>query len=355
MRMKKQWIGVVQQSACRVWACGVVLWVVVQAAGAQPLATGMRDQKWGYFRPDGKTQIPFEFQEARSFSQRRAAVKKNYKWGFIKPNGEPITAFEYDQVLAFSEGLAAVCKSEKWGFIDTNGVVVVNLKYNWAQPFSEGLAPVQLDNLKWGCITPANKLVIPAQFDAFLHGFREGYAIAKIGYTYTAIDKSGKAVLPADLANAYPVSAGLLACKRGKAWGYLTLKGDTAIAFAYDWATPFQEGYAVVKKNGRYGVINSRGQIVVDFLYDDYRTGYREGLLPVKRGGLWGYIDTQGRTIIPFTYDERYGYPTAFSLGLAAVQVKGVWGYIDRTNQYQIEPSFYGGALPFVDVGQTNP
>ena len=55
---------------------------------------------------------------------------------------EVIIAPQYEDAKSFSDGYAAVKKDGKWGYIDEEGNVVVDFKYDWANFFSEGVALV---------------------------------------------------------------------------------------------------------------------------------------------------------------------------------------------------------------------
>ena len=45
---------------------------------------------------------------------------------------------QYEDADSFNEGLAAVKKDGKWGYIDETGKTVIPFEYDYAFPFSEG-------------------------------------------------------------------------------------------------------------------------------------------------------------------------------------------------------------------------
>jgi translation initiation factor 6 (eIF-6) len=55
---------------------------------------------------------------------------------------------------------------------------------------------------------------------------------------------------------------------------------------------------------------------------------FREGLAGVEINGKYGFIDTKGNLVIPPVYDDAWH----FSEGLARVEINGKWGYIDKRN-----------------------
>ena len=97
----------------------------------------------------------------------------------------------------------------------------------------------------------------------------------------------------------------------------------------YDNIGSFQEGLASVKKDGKYGFINTRGKEVISCKYDGVGD-FHEGLAKVRigdyRDGKYGLINTQGEEVVPCKYDAAYD----FSEGLAVVKRNGKWGYVDK-------------------------
>ena len=83
---------------------------------------------------------------------------------------------------------------------------------------------------------------------------------------------------------------------------------------------------APVYIDGKWGVIDKTGRIVIEPKFDDTRRQFMEGLLAVEIEKKWGFIDTIGKFIIDPMYDDAW----SFSNGYAAVAVGDNWGYIDK-------------------------
>ena len=60
-------------------------------------------------------------------------------------------------------------------------------------------------------------------------------------------------------------------------------------------------------------------------IYDEARC-FIEGLAAVKKDGKWGFINVKGETVIPFIYDGAF----SFINGLAQVYEIGRFGLVDR-------------------------
>lgn len=86
-----------------------------------------------------------------------------------------------------------------------------------------------------------------------------------------------------------------------------------------------EEGLAVARKErgGKYGYINRKGKVVIDFIFED-ADRFFGGRAVVEVDGLKGYIDTTGKIVIAPQYD----YAGDFWLGETAKVRKGFHKYI---------------------------
>ena len=97
----------------------------------------------------------------------------------------------------------------------------------------------------------------------------------------------------------------------------------------------------VIKRFGRYGLIDVLGRIVVEpgfqFLGD-----YREGFVSFRVGKLYGFIDSQGTVLVEPKFQDSKATGPTFSFGLSVLGLAGEKGYIDGQGNVKI-----GGALYF--------
>ncbi len=56
------------------------------------------------------------------------------------------------------------------------------------------------------------------------------------------------------------------------------------------------------KKNGKYGYVNAKGEVVVDYTYDDGTEQNKFGYVAVQKSGRWGSIDSKGQVVVRPTY-----------------------------------------------------
>jgi hypothetical protein len=140
-------------------------------------------------------------------------------------------------------------------------------------------------------------------------------------------------------------------------WGLIDAEGNEVVAPMYDTIGGFLEGRAAVQKSGLWGFIDESGAIVIDIQYEDLKDvqdpvlyayavrdpervlrGFYEGFAPVKKNGKWGYIDRDGNAYTDFIYQDVW----YFSEGYATVEIDGKYGLIDNAGHYVVTPDAYG-------------
>ncbi len=204
-----------------------------------------------------------QFEEiADKFTNGVLSVKKDGKWGAIDNNGNLIIEPSFKNKLIFNPDLALASRYGAWGYIDKTGSWVISPKYEDALNFHNGLAAVKLDN-KWGYIDDlGNWFITPRYYGVLCHD--EGYV--STNYFCTSDFHEGMAAVYYDIQQE----------------GYIDLKGNVLVKGDF-WLTDlqrFSEGLAAVKKNGKYGYINKRGQFVIKPKYV-LATPFKNGMAQV--------------------------------------------------------------------------
>ncbi len=294
-----------------------------------------------------KIKIDYQYDEAKSFSEGLAAVKKEDKWGYIDNQGSLVWPYKFDLAMPFEEGLAAVKLQDKWGYFNKKGEIITGFQFNMAESFSEGLAVVKLEN-KYGFIDKNGHIVISPQYkDA--KSFSNGLAAVKQGSYWGYINKVGKVVIEKQYSVALPFSEEYAWVEKYEQWSGIKKDGSTSI-YPQNMYQPssFSEGLAIVGKLAnneppKWGYFNYSGLRVIDFDYDE-ATSFLEGLAAVRKGSKWGFIDKTGKVIISYQYDKA----KPFNEGLAAVKLGQKWGYINKAGVVVIDYQF-ALAMPFTE------
>lgn len=134
-------------------------------------------------------------------------------------------------------------------------------------------------------------------------------------------------------------------CLNGK-WGLINCKGEVVYPFKSDCAIGFTDGFASIEVNGKYGFINEKFEMFVKPKYD-LVFNIHEGFVSVCKNKKWGVMDSSGNLIIPVQYDFIF----EFYDGMAQVEFKNKFGYFNKKGQLAI-PLKYDKADPYFKDGR---
>lgn len=145
----------------------------------------------------------------------------------------------------------------------------------------------------------------------------------------------------------FSVSEQLAPVKQAGKWGFINTSGDVAVPANYESVKPFSEGYAAVRSSGLWGFVDTNGTEVIALTFFDVGV-FSEGLAPAKRSSHsdWGYINTSGTFVI----EPQFEKARHFSEGLAAVFKDERWSYINTDGTIVLTTDFYA-AFSFTEEG----
>ena len=99
--------------------------------------------------------------------------------------------------------------------------------------------------------------------------------------------------------------------RQGVLFGYVDDAGKMVIPAIYEHAFHFNYGFAIVKKNDKWGAIDTNGKVVIPFKYDCYDAYFKKSKAGVIAARFWldgkyCVIDCTGKIRVPWTssYEE---------------------------------------------------
>ncbi len=307
-------------------------------------------------------------------------VAKEGKMGITDRKGTRLTQFEYDTIYNFHEGIAIVGKGKrevnqfgkvlsdfKYGYINQAGQLVVPTKYEYVEDFSEGVGYVlpSLHDDLW--FDKQGKIALALGDLSHAESFRGNMAyinIAKVGFREPPdypgqpnpldvrgnyIDHQGRLLVPWKYDTIAPYFVGYLrpVRKNGK-WGFLDSLARVVVRLQYDDidqdSAYFWQNLRRVGLAGRYGFIDPRsGRVIVPLQYEASKPS-QSSYIWVSQHGKWGCLSKRDKLIIPFAYDDV----RPFEGNLSAVKKGNKWGLLDTTGKV-VTPLQYEAIFAFVE------
>ncbi len=253
---------------------------------------------YGYINNQGNWIINPQFEDAYTFSDNGlACVQLNGKYGFINSKGKYEIYPTFDLAHSFSNGAAAVHYNDKWGYIDTTGNLIIEAKVNYLYALGDfnknGLAHICNSDGKCGIIDINGDYVIKPIFDAIGDFSENGLAPILLNDKCGFIDKNGDIVLEVQF---------------DELGGFA--KNGLAAVLSYNDKTVESNRY----ETGKVGFIDKSGQLIIEQKFDiDYYCGvdptfFDDGYAVVCLGKYFGIIDYKGEYIVnpQFSYVNIY-------------------------------------------------
>lgn len=193
--------------------------------------------------------------------------------------------------------------SDGWGLVDTKGKFIVPIgMYDKINEFYDnGLASVKADG-KYGFIDTKGELVIPLMYD-YAFGFSDGLAEVEYQGLYGVIDVNNRTVIDFKHQHLELLKSNRIAVKDDDRYALMDIHSTLLTGYEYDLIMDLDfQGLYRVEQSNKYGVINTKGEIVVPVMYDavdiDYeKSSYQDNktYLSAKRtDGKYDLYDEQG-------------------------------------------------------------
>ena len=321
----------------------------IERTNEDALITYYEDQRYAY------TIKGDVYDDVTTYHSSGIQIKSNGLWGLANAAGEIIIPCEYDQISTYdtaNKGCVVALKSD-------NKPAAINLSNQIIALFdspvkrignlSQNIVPLQMENDKW-IIADSKFTTDYTEYDDIGISFNNAIAVKRSDKW--GVSASGKTLIPYeydeivwDELRRCLAQKAVFAKKDGLV--YLFVNGKPLVE-TYEDARPFtDDGWAAVKKNGKWGFINTSGEIMIDYQFED-ALSFSQHLAAVKvsineekteqdgRGETgrqngqtehWGYISLYGKIVIEPVFLQA----KSFAYGYAPVLTDKGWQFLSLT------------------------
>jgi hypothetical protein len=288
--------------------------------------------KYGFLNSMGKIVIEAKYIYASDFFNGKSNIISDSIPGILFKDGSEKIFPQFDATYWYKDDLGLAVKNEKYGFINQNGDIIVPLKYEDAFPFYDGYASIK-SNDNWNYINEEGRVIFS---DSLIFSYRpiienkavfmvSGQEVEKRKRMHSE-DRTGSQVFVEYLNQIK---------KQQLKEGLIDINGKIVIEPIYDEISGyFIHGFMRVRNNGKAGIINEEGKIIIPIEYENV-LDFKNNMFTAEKESKWGIIDTGNNVIIPF----EYGRIRHFENDLALITTKGT-GYVNMDNKIIIEPQY---------------
>lgn len=258
--------------------------------------------KWGYADTNRKTVIPCEYDFVFPFNNNGIAPAfRNKKWGIINKKVEILHPFVFDDLFRGCNGYYCFRHNGRYIFVDDEGKIKKEFKADRLYSFSEGICVFELDS-RLGYIDIAGNELTPCVYEEawpFKYEYAKVAKNGKNGY----IDHNGKEIIPCCHESIESTGAGYFIIKNNNVYGVLNARNEEVVPSEYDnveWVSPLDA--FIVKKNGLMGMLKGKNKILNMEYNKIYFLPWK--LIVVYKNGKAGLVDTLGEVLMPMEFDD---------------------------------------------------
>lgn len=308
-----------------------------------------KENMFGYYDLNGKVLMPAEYiMVGKGADRNQIIVKHNGKYGvqFQSSPDEKVTDCIFDDLYVCKNDYVAK-KNGKFGIIDAKGTQRIDFVFDGISTTQDGIIVTK-------------------------NGLRGFYRYWETSYTEILPCQYQDIVTIKD--DDWPYTNSLAVATKGKGkdhffvkqngkWGVMNNKGEVVvdcisnmIPLIVTSGCESERGF-VCDKSGKLGMISTFKNEIIPFKYEVFEPS--EGMIRVKKEDLFGYVkgnyDSKTgkglRDIMKSAQTQSFQYEDAkdYHEGLAAIKTKGKFGYIDNSGnivikcKYDEASDFIGG------------
>lgn len=263
----------------------------------------LNDEQQTILNAQNEFVIPPIVGEIKFYENGLFLVSKDKKYGIVNSKGEWKQKIEFDAHSSFEKRLQLM-KKGKWAVIDADGNFMMDFKYSRISCSENGLMCVSEDDQNFYFISSKGEKAFDRVFNNY-DSFVNGIALMKENDFYGAINEKGKTVIPFKYKKIKRKDDNIFAQSDNKLAIYDIL-GKLIKEVQLAKYSNFDDDFYFVKfeKNGKFGLIDFNGNIVVEAKYDDIEKFEDRLITKVRLNDKYGVIDRKGNVLLPVKYEN---------------------------------------------------
>lgn len=254
--------------------------------------------KYGVINYDKTVALEEKYDEIKNvYGNNMYVVKETNAWKVVSNQGKVILENGFDEIMSIHGNELVMKKSGKYGIINTSKEELVPAIYeNITYAFLDYYI-AKKDN-QYGIITVQNEEKLPFQYTYISYQSEAGFMIAETENMESQILDRNFVV---------KITGMITEINQDKNYIRVREKGEYKY---YNFKLEEKQNTQILatntiflsKKDGKYGYVNEKGIVVVDYQYEDATEQNKYGYVAVKKDGKWGCLNAKGQIVVEPTY-----------------------------------------------------
>ena len=224
-------------------------------------------------------------------------VVEDGKEKIINQAGETLIDNGFDDIKSSTKRGIIFTQKDLYGEMSTSGDILIEAKYQDLKEANEGIYIAKKDE-KYGIIDENEKEKVPFEYTGIIYNEKANVFLAEDeNYKTTIINDKYETKLNGVLVE-LNVNDKYIRMRVGSDYKYYNLSLEEITS---QEALPNNTLF-LKKENGKYGYVDKKENVVVDYIYDDATEQNPYGFVAVKKDGVWGSLDRNGKIIISPKY-----------------------------------------------------
>lgn len=256
------------------------------------------DDKSGLIDVSGKVILENKYEKIDNiYGNNYYVIEEEGKQKVINQTGETLNINDFNKIMQISNSGIVFEKDNKYGVVNFEGEIIIKPIYDYLEEINTNVYKAKL-NEKNGIIDLDESQKLPYEYtNIYFDKNVQVYIAENEDFTSSIINSN------------FEIKITGIISEINKEKKYIKVKVNDDYKY-YNFNLEEKNVYDILKdntlymskNNGKYGFIDKKGNVVVDYIYDDATEQNAYGYAAVKKDGLWGAIDSNGKVIIEPKY-----------------------------------------------------
>lgn len=299
--------------------------------GTKSVFTTTQNGKKGLVDSNGKRIIENKYADIKALTTKYEngfIVKaENGKYGVVNYDKTIALEEKYDEIAnVYGNKMYVVKEANNWKIVNTDGNAFLENKFEQVKEINSNNIIIK-SNGKYGVVTIEGEEKINPTYDDLTYAYANYYIAKKdnqygvitidnteaLGFNYTYIQylsnigiiKAEKENMQSELLDKdlkVKVTGIIVEINQDK--NYIRVRENDEYVY-YNFKLEKTQNTQILgantiflsKKDGKYGYVNEKGVVVVDYKYDDATEQNKYGYASVSKNGKWGSLDAKGNVV----------------------------------------------------------